>query len=364
MATNTDRHAFTPGYAAPPGDTLADTLEEHEMTQTELARRLGVSLKHINQIVNAAASISVEMALGLEKVFGISAAFWLNRSSLYEADIVRREERRELENAVSWANQFPIGELKSRGLLPRDAEGADLVAALLQFFGIASPNLWSDPIASFRKSQKLESDHYALSSWLRVGEIAARVIKCEPYDPDRFHAALEHVRSLTLLQPREWHPRLVEACARAGVAVVIVDTFSGARANGATRWLSPAKALLQLSLRYRWEDVFWFTFFHEACHILLHRKKDIFVEQALRPQADQTEMDWLKFEREADRFATRVLIPPIYDRQLRRLTLHEVPALAERLGIAPAIVVGRLQHEGILPHTHGNKLRRRFMFTD
>lgn len=364
MATKTDRHAFTPEYAAPPGATLADILEEHGMTQTELARRLGVSLKHINQIVNGAAFISVETSLGLEKVFGISAAFWLNRSSLYEADIVRREERRKLENAVDWANQFPVADLKSRGFLPRDAKGPDLVAALLQFFGIASPNLWSDPIASFRKSQRLESDPHALSAWLRVGELEARGIECDPYVPDDFLAALEDIRSLTLLEPREWHPTLVEVCARAGVAVVIVDTLSGARANGATRWLSSTKALVQLSLRYRWEDVFWFTFFHEAGHILLHRKKDIFIEQPSRSSVDQTDTDWLNFEREADRFAARVLIPPMYDRQLKGLTLSEVPTLAVRLGITPAIVVGRLQHEGLLPHAHGNRLRRRFTFTN
>lgn len=364
MATTTGEPAFTPEYAAPPGDTLADLLEERGMTQTELARRLGVSLKHVNQIVNGAASISAEVALGLEKVFGVSTAFWLNRDSLYQAHIARRDERQGLEKAVSWANQFPIRELKRRGFLPADARGPDLVVALLQFFGIASPKQWSDPIVSFRKSQKFESNPYALSAWLRVGELEATAIKCEPYDPDRFLAALEDIRRLTRLDPEEWHPRLVEIGARAGVAIVIVDTFSGARINGATRWLSPTKALVQLSLRYHWEDVFWFTLFHEAGHVLLHRKKAIFIEPSHRPSADQADTGWLDSEREADRFAARELIPPRYERHLQRLTLGEVPALAEQLGVATAILIGRLQHDGIIPYTHGNELRRRLTFGD
>jgi HTH-type transcriptional regulator/antitoxin HigA len=44
---NNDPETFSPDYIPPPGDTLADLLEEQEMTQTELARRLGVSLKHL-----------------------------------------------------------------------------------------------------------------------------------------------------------------------------------------------------------------------------------------------------------------------------------------------------------------------------
>jgi HTH-type transcriptional regulator / antitoxin HigA len=364
VTTETGDPRVTPEYEAPPGHFLAELLEKHGMTQTQLASRLGVSVKHVNQIVNGGASVSAEIALGLEKVFGLSAAFWLNRTALYQADIARRAERLGLEKAVGWANRFPITELKNRGFLPRDAHGPELVAALLHFFGIASPKQWSDPIASFRKSQKLESDPHALSAWLRVGELQASSVKCQPYHPDDFLAALEDIRPLTLLEPQEWHPRLVELSARGGVAIVIVDTFRGARANGATRWLSPIKALVQLSLRYRWEDIFWFTLFHEAGHVVLHPKKEIFVEPAHRPAGDQADTEWLRFEREADRFAARELIPPRYDRQLRRLTLNDVPAFAERLGIPSAIVIGRLQHEGLLPYNRGNNLRRRFTFAD
>src|SRR6266566_420745 len=74
----TPMRAFQPDYISPPGETLADMLEQSGMTQTELAQRLGVSLKHVNQVVKGAASISAELALGLEKVFGVSASFWLN----------------------------------------------------------------------------------------------------------------------------------------------------------------------------------------------------------------------------------------------------------------------------------------------
>jgi HTH-type transcriptional regulator / antitoxin HigA len=91
----------------------------------------------------------------------------------------------------------------------------------------------------------------------------------------------------------------------------------------------------------------------------LHRKKDVFLEgEGSTGDGD----DVVRLEHEADRFAARTLIPPQYDRRLSHLTLAEVPAFADRLGVAPAIVVGRLQHDGLLPFSHGNKLRRRFRF--
>jgi addiction module HigA family antidote len=355
---------FRPDHAVPPGETIADLLEEREMTQADLAQRLGVSSKHINQVINGGASISAELALGLEKVFGAPADFWAARESIYRARLARQVEAAGLKGAIDWARRFPVAELKRRDFIPADARGSDLVAAILQFLGIATPEQWSDPAVSFRRSQKFKSDRYALAAWLRVGQLMAQKEETESFDADRFRGVLEHARSMTCLTPDEWESTLKEECAAAGVVVVIEDTFPKARANGATQWLSATKAVLQLSLRYRWEDIFWFTFFHEAGHILLHRKKDVFVEAPIKPRQAGRSSEWIDLEREADRFAARTLIPPRHERRLRQLSLGEVPAFAGQLGIAPAIVVGRLQHEGIWDFSKGNSLRRRFAFVD
>src|SRR3954447_12010896 len=118
---------FLPDWASPPGDTLSDLLDERSMTQTELAERLGVSLKHVNRVIKGAASVSAELALGLEKVFGASASFWMTREAHFQADRARQEQREELAGALDWAKQFPIKELRKRELLPRGSDGAELV---------------------------------------------------------------------------------------------------------------------------------------------------------------------------------------------------------------------------------------------
>jgi HTH-type transcriptional regulator/antitoxin HigA len=247
--------------------------------------------------------------------------------------------------------------------MPADVTGVELVQALLGFLGVAGPKLWQDPAVAYRKSRRYESDPFALAAWLRVGEVEAAEIDCQPYDRDRFIKALHKARRMTRLDPNEWQPRLRELLANTGVAFVIADTFQGARANGATRWLSPTKALLQLSLRYHWEDIFWFSFFHEAAHVALHRKKGVFVDglAVADPSAD---VEAERLEQEADRFAARVLIPEKYEERLRRLQIADIKAFAEELGIAPAIVVGRLQHEGLMHYRESVKYKRRLHFVD
>lgn len=95
-----DATTFLPDWASPPGDTLADLLDERRMTQTELAERLGVTLKHVNRVIKGAATISADLALGLEKVFGASAAFWMTREAHYQAARARHEQRQSFAEAV------------------------------------------------------------------------------------------------------------------------------------------------------------------------------------------------------------------------------------------------------------------------
>ena len=143
---------------------------------------------------------------------------------------------------------------------------------------------------------------------------------------------------------------IVEMCAAAGVVVVFVPEVKGCRISGAAWWASPSRAVIALSDRYKKDDYFWFTFFHEAAHILLHSKKETFVD-------DGTDDDTL--EDEANRFAANLLIPPEYEARLHSLTSDDdVKAFANEIGISSGIVVGRLQHDHVWDWNRGNSLKR------
>jgi len=350
---------YAPDYAVPPGETLLETIDALGMTQADLAARTGRTLKTINEIIKGKAPIRPETALQLERVLGIPASFWNNRDCNYREALARLEEKDRLKSQVRWLRELPVRPMVKLGWIRGFKDKVRQLQELLNFFGVASPDqwreLWGGREVAFRKSPAFESNPGAVAAWLRKGEVDANRLRCAPYDESKFRAALHKIRALTVETPEIFHSALVRLCAAAGVAVIFTPELPGTRVSGATRWLSPEKALIQLSLRYKTNDHLWFTFFHEAGHILLHGKRDVFLETDTIDDGK---------EKEANRFASNVLIPPgEYHKFIERGTKNEsgIIHFAERLGIAPGIVVGRLQHDGILPQSYFNDLKIRLV---
>ena len=352
-------NAYLPDEVSLPGETLQEVLDDRQMSQANLAERTGRPKKTINEIIKGKAAITPETALQLERVLGVSASFWNNLERNYQEYLARKGEEDLFEASAQWLKELPVKELEKRGWIEKQPRTADQVRAVLQYFGVASPNQWRQvfelPQVSFRHSPSFKSSPGALAAWLRRGEIEAQLMKCDLFDASRFRASLLAAKALTTQDPEVFVPQLQAICAAAGVAVVFVPELPNCRVCGATRWLSPHKALIQLSLRYRTNDHLWFTFFHEAGHVLLHGKKLTFIEGGSEAPSDE--------EEEANRFSADQLIPPHRLAELkeatqaRRLSEAMVLRFAESLGIAPGIVVGRLQHDGWLPQFHLNGLK-------
>lgn len=353
---------YEPLDRTPPGDTLADTLEEKGMSQTELADRLGLSRKHVNEIIQGKAPISADTALKLETVLGTPAAFWLNLDRHYQEFLARQAEQKSFASQLAWLNRIPLKEmLKLRWIPPFEDQAAALKVAL-SFFGTASPSLWEDywtkKAIRFRRSQIATADLGIIASWLRRGELDAQKIETAPFNAEQFRAALEEIRALTPEPPEKFQSVMRDRCAAAGVAVVFTPELRNLRVSGATQWLTPTKALIQLSLRFKSDDHLWFTFFHEAKHVLQEVKKEIFMEGV---NGDDPA------EKEANCFAADHLVPPSQYREfVRGGTFNEtaVTSFARRLKIAPGIVVGRLQHDKHIEFNRLNHLKRRFVWAE
>ena len=156
--------------------------------------------------------------------------------------------------------------------------------------------------------------------------------------------------------PKRFIPELIRRCAECGVAVAVVRAPAGCRASGATRFLSPDRALLLLSFRYLSDDQFWFTFFHELGHLLLHGETELFLED-LDVSGEKD-----KYESEANSFAESLIIPPEFKRDLTevRLEMRSLVRLAHKIGVSAGLVVGQLQHSGRIPQRHFNGLKVRY----
>lgn len=349
---------FTPDYAVHPGTYLDDVLESREISKSDFAQRCELSPKTVSQITNGHSTFSSEVALQFETVLGISADIWMNLVASYQLHQAREEEESRLRSWAEWADQFPLADMRKHGIIGRKDSRYEWVRRILSFFGVSSPEAWEQvygrQAAAYRKSQSLEASRFALATWLRLAEDQATRVVTAAHDVARLRVVIDEIRSLTREDPLVSVPRTRELCASAGVALVFVPDVKGARVSGATKWLSPAKAMVAQSCRHKSDDHYWFTLFHELGHVLLHGKKEVFVDEFDGAESEK--------ERQADRFAREHLVPKrSYSEFLARGSLYpeEIAEFAHELEIAPGIVVGMLQHDKRLPYSWANGLKRR-----
>jgi HTH-type transcriptional regulator/antitoxin HigA len=352
--------AWRPDWAVAPGEVLLEVLQERRMSQSELARRMGRPTKTINEIVNGKAAITPKTALQLELTLGITASVWTNLESKYRAHRARERARQELTANAAWADKFPIADLVRHELIQRGRTKGDTLAAVLSFFGVSSPDAWERkwlaPAASFRASPAFASDPPAVAAWLRWGEISGSDAVTEPFNSQRLRAVLPEIRLLTRqVDFMQAVGRVQALLASAGVVLVLTPEFARTRISGAARWLSSEKAVIQVSMRHKSNDQFWFSLFHEIGHLLARKRGDfVDAEEAAGDSSNLNESD-------ADRFARDTLTPSDQYADFvasRIFTAQSVRDFAKRLGIAPGIVVGRLQRENLLSRSYLNDLKK------
>jgi HTH-type transcriptional regulator/antitoxin HigA len=358
--------SYQPSEVSPPGTTLADLIEERGIAQAELARRMGRPLNAVNEMVLGTKEITEDTALELERVLGTPAHFWLAREARYREFLARQRDAGRAESRVAWLDKLPLKQLQEIGALPsgRLTAGfkASLIEPALRFFGVASPEGWEEQYgrvqAAFRRANPAkQTDNAAITAWLRLGEIAARNAELPAFNAETLQANIPAMRALTVRPASDIGHGLAAFCSQAGVVLLFLPPLPGTHVSGVARWLGD-RPLIQLSLLGKWNDVFWFSFFHEVAHILKHPKRAVFLDDASSGDATQS-----KEEKEADQFAADVLIPPADRRRLGQidLTPAAVRAFANELEVHPGIVVGSLQHLGLVDYADPlTKLKDRY----
>lgn len=361
-----ERYKYDPNYAAPPGSLMQEYLDEYGISARELARRCGRSAKLITEIILGKAPLEPDTALQLERVLELDATIWLTIEATYRLHLARREDDKRLAEYASWTSQFPLHELVERGYLNKTAVAADRVRQFIKFFGVGSVEAcrlrFEDMVqVAYRHSPTFTSSREALLVWLRMGELQAERVECKDYDRATFIEALRKIRKLTLRPIDKFLPEVQSLCSQAGVAFVIVRPIKRLALSGISRWLSPRKALIQQTLRHMANDHFWFTFFHESAHLLLHSRKSVFIDGKGFGNATPGE------EHEANEWAANFLIPSqILDEFINRSIFTEdaLCEFADQHHIHPGIVVGQLQHRKAIGFHQFNNLRARFEWAE
>lgn len=352
--------------AVPPGEYLQEVLEEVEMSQAELSRRLGRPVQAVNEIVKGVKAITPESALQLQQVLPVPAHVWTGLEEAYRLALAKAKEDRKLDDENGLVDVSLYRKLADGGQVAsidgRSPEGRrNRVRELRRFFGVASlenvPNVGTYR-AAFRVGAAGGTEAYALATWLRWGEISASSQGVEAkFDRGRLREALLRLRQCTCTAPDAWIPSIRGELERCGVAFAVVPHLPKTRAHGAAFWPKPTLPVVQLSLRGKRGDIFWFSLFHEIGHLLLHGKREVFVSDA--PPSARAATDE---ERQANAFARDQLVPPRPYEAFRSegdLTENAIRAFATNISVHPSIVLGRLQRDGALPHHRYGHLHQR-----
>lgn len=354
MATST----FVPAVAYHPGETLAEKLTELGMSIKEFALRTSKPEKTIHAVIKGESAVTSDMAVAFESVTKIPAHFWLSKQRNYDEYLARLRREAMMEEACDWARLFPYAQMVKLGWVTAYNTIQGKAKELLSFFQISSVQAWEDYYLhqklkiAFRISLAHTKDPHAISAWLRQGEIQASNINVEEYSEAKLKEAIPVLKSIMVEQPYDFASKAQQICAEAGVKLIYTQCLPKAPIGGSTRWINGIPCI-QISGRQKRYDIYWFTLFHEIGHILLHGKKDIFLED------DNYSDEELTKENEANNYASNILLSQMDEESIiesGKFSPISIRQYAARFNTHPSVIVGRLQHRHAIPFSKDNSL--------
>jgi len=339
---------------SPPGDTLLTILEERSISQVDLALRMNKHKKTINEIIKGIAPITPDTAIELERTLGVPSEFWIEREKRFRLQLAEINEAEKLLKDKEWIKSFPLSEMKKLGMIEFDNDPYSKISSLLNFFGVTSKVAYEQYYnrlnVHFRMSKKTNINSDALRSWLRSGDLKARETHVNTYSEKKLKESIVAFTEIMITKEANFFNDLQSLCGECGISLVYTPNLPKAPISGSVRWYRD-RPLIQLSNRYKRNDIFWFTFFHELGHILKHGKKDFFIEGV--EYSDEGEIK----EKEADQFASECLLSKHDMDVILKSSSFEKEHIfhfANEYRTLPAVIIGRIAH--LTEDNHQRKL--------
>lgn len=328
-----------------PGETLKEILEDREMSQRELAIRTSVKEPHISAIVKGKKPLSISFAKKLGYALGVDASFWINLQSNYEKELADYEELNEISseeiNILQKIKKI-TDYAKDVKLIDPDAENSMLVIECRKCLNTSNLTRIGDisQVGAYRLSLVDKVDTDILFTWLRVADL---IIKRQQLEVELNLALLKEklplIKALTFEDVETIHIKLKEHLADCGIKFAIVKHFTGAPVQGVIEKNNDGTLSLIMTLRRKFADIFWFTFFHEIGHIINGNIKDRLIDY----EGIKNEI-----EIKADQFAADLLIDPNKYKEFIEFgdfSLSTINKLCDELKIPAYILIGRLQRD-------------------
>lgn len=342
-------------YVIVPGDTILELLELNSMTQLDLSDKTGINKKTINEIIKGKAPITTTTALKLEYVFNIPASFWNNLESNYREVLERQKDFDSIIEDEKYLKNIPYNEMSKRNwdYIEITRSPFERVVNLRKFFSVASLGFNTElkRKLAFRKQDNDSFSYESLYCWLRYGEIQSNKIEYPKFDIVKLKESVEKIRSLTSCLFLDKIDEIKELLKECGVSLIFEPHLTNTYVNGVSYKITKDKAIIMISDRGKKDDILWFTLFHEIAHLIMHSKKEVFIDGDNELKSS--------IEKEADDFAKNTLISKnAYDDFIENNIINEktIRKFSKDNNIIPGILVGRMQKEGIIGYNEFNNL--------
>lgn len=331
-----------------PGFYIEEIIEELEMTQEEFAKRLDVSAKTISKLVNAQIPLSDDIASKISIMLGISVETLMNLQKTYDLKVLEIEKAQKLNTQKEVVKEIDYNYFVENKILAVAKSIEEKIENLCSYLRVSDLTLLKKPdlLASFRTSVQTVTEKNIINSnvWLQTAINFGLNKTVDSFDEKKLKAAIPEIRSMTLMDPKDFLPQLEKIFRECGVAFVLLPSLKNCGVNGVVKWYGD-KVVLAINDRNSYADTFWFSLFHEIGHILQQKKKKVIINDKALSQTGED------LEKEADQFARDVLLPQDeYEAFLNcgpnGITYNRICFFAQRMGIHPGIIIGRLQHDG------------------
>ena len=341
---------LSPDLIIHPGETLAEILEDREMSQKELSIRTGMTEKHISTVVRGQKNISVAFAKKLEYALGIDATFWINLQANYDRELLEFEEVNKIteeELSILKPLKQVVEYMITMKWLKEDMNEAEKVLCLRKIMEVsdltAIPNITYNAAYRAQIATNVNVDTFVLYAWQRICELLTKDMSvADELDISMLKESVPEIKKLMFEDINFVQSKLENIFAKCGIAFKIVKHFKGAPVQGFIKKSENDKLILCMTIRQNRADIFWFTLFHEIGHIINGDIQQRFVDF----NAVQSDT-----EAKADEFASEILINAREYKQFvikGDFSINAIEAFAREQNVKSYIVIGRLQSDEML----------------
>ena len=353
--------AFHPGYY------VKQMMDDMEINQNELAKRLDTTPKTVSELINGNVNLSGDIAIKLAAMFGTSTELWLNLDKAYNEKKLEIDRRLKEEKECEIARHMDYNYWVKMKMVPETKKCVDKVRNMQKYFNIASLSLLDKPdfLVQYRSCKK-EWDSKKLinaNAWVQTAINIGKDKKTSKYNETKLKESIDDIRKMAKDSPDLIKRELEYLLASFGVAFVVTPNLKNSNVTGAVKWVNDEKVIMGINDRMKYADVFWFSVFHELRHVMQRRLKSIIVNYDIKESTEDPVL--LKMEKDADEFAKDKLIPNKYYIKFineRVFNEYSIKSFASHIDSHPGIVVGRLQRDGHISYDKFNHMKIKYSF--